>query len=54
MKKDLENKLIALINKPGYQPVRFNILAKKLGLKSSEYQPFKPLIKELVRQGRIS
>ena len=37
MKKDIENKLIALINKPGYQPVRFNILAKKLGLKSAEY-----------------
>ena len=53
MKKDLENKLIALINKPGYQPARFNIIAKKLGLKSAEFAPFKLVIKELVRQGRI-
>ena len=53
MKKDLENKLIAFVNKPGYQPVRFNIVAKKLGLKSSEYSSFKSLIKELVRQGRL-
>jgi ribonuclease R len=53
MKKDLENKLIALINRPGYTPARFNILAKKLELKASELGPFKSLIKDLVRQGRI-
>src|SRR5271168_4119219 len=53
MKKDLENKLIALINKPGYKPARFNILARKLDLKSSDFSAFKQLIKELVRQGRI-
>ena len=53
MKKDLEARLVALINKHGYQPVRLNVLAAKLDLKAAEFKSFKSLLKDLQRQGRL-
>jgi ribonuclease R len=52
--EEIENELLALINKPGYQPVKPRVIAKRLKLDEEESRELKRVIKRLVKAGRVS
>ena len=51
---ELTESLLNLVRAPGYKTAKPKILAKQLGVPDDELQPFKKLIKRLVKQGRLA
>src|SRR6516225_8900849 len=51
--RDLAENILAHISKKRYQPLKPKALARKLGLPQSEYQHFRALLKDMVREGRL-
>jgi ribonuclease R len=50
---DLQTRILGAIAQPSYHPVKPKALARKLELPNSEYEVFKDVLKELIRQGRV-
>lgn len=51
---NLETKILTELSAKNYQPLKPKLLARKLGLKSSDYGAFRKVLKELIRQGRVA
>jgi ribonuclease R len=51
---DLTNELLQFVNRPKYRPAKPRQLAKKLDLPEYRLRDFKRLIKNLVKQGKLS
>ena len=50
---ELEQAVLQLVNRPGYQPVKPRVIAKKLGLTLEQPKEFKKVIKQLVKKGKL-
>jgi ribonuclease R len=50
---DLAEKIVALVGKRSYQPVKPKMLARKLGVTTPQYAEFKRALRSLLRDGRI-
>jgi ribonuclease R len=50
---DLATKILALVSKASYQPVKPKSLARTLGVPAPEYIHFKKVLKDLIREGRL-
>ena len=53
-KKEMELKILALVNADGYQPVKPKVIARRLKLDALGERDLKRAIKELIKQGRIA
>ena len=49
----LADAVLRFVNRPGYQPVKPRVIAKKLGIEKDQKSDFKRVIKRLVRKGQI-
>jgi len=49
----LPDAIVALVNKPTYQPIKPKGLARRLGVPQSAYPHFRKVLKELVESGRV-
>lgn len=52
--QDLEAQLLNFVTRPGYQPVKPRIIAKKLGLAKERVPELRQAVKRLVRQGKVA
>lgn len=50
----LEERVLAYIQRPGYQPVKPRVIAKKLGLPDEQVADLRRAVKRLAKQGRIA
>ena len=53
-KKEMELKILALVDADGYQPVKPKVIARKLKLDAAGERDLKRAIKELVKRGKIA
>src|SRR5215469_3375820 len=51
---DLTNLLVGFVNRPQYRPAKPRQLAKKLDVPEHRLRDFKRLIKDLVKQGKLT
>ncbi|MGH7136069.1 MAG: hypothetical protein ACREHD_10035, partial [Pirellulales bacterium] len=51
---ELANELLAFVGRPKYRPAKPRQLAKKLNVPEHRWREFKRLIKDLVKQGKLS
>ncbi len=51
---DLADAILSLVAKKSYQPIKSKALARKLGLPQSDYRRFRQVLKELVKEGRVT
>jgi len=49
----MNDQILRIVTKPGYQPVKPKSLAKKLGIPDDEYHEFRVALKDLMKAGRI-
>lgn len=54
LNEELARRLIDYISRPGYQPVKPRVIAKKLELDDQQRDELRIIVKKLVKQGRIS
>src|SRR5437763_6128504 len=50
---DLEERVLAFITRPGYQPVKPKVIAKKLGLTKDEVAELKRVLRQLIKRGQV-
>src|SRR6266480_2726454 len=50
---DLEQRVVAFITRPGYQPVKPKVIAKKLGLAKDEVVELKRILRTLIKSGQV-
>ncbi len=50
---DLEQRVLAYITRPGYQPVKPKVIAKKLGLSKDEVVELKRILRKLIKRGQV-
>src|SRR5216110_2386646 len=50
---DLEQRVLAFITRPGYQPVKPKVIAKKLGLTKDEVVELKRVLRQLIKRGQV-
>lgn len=48
-----EKKILALIAKPSYEPVKPKVLARRLGITDAQYAEFRQVLRTLIRQKRV-
>lgn len=51
---DLEQAILELVRRPGYQPIKPRVIAKRLGVAKDEADEIKKIVKRLVRQGQLA
>lgn len=52
--KSFEKKVAVYVSDPDYRPVRIRELARKLGIKSAEYNSFRRAVKEMIADGKLA
>ncbi len=50
---DLEQRVLAYIARPGYQPVKPKVIAKKLGLSKDDVVELKRVLRKLIKRGQV-
>ena len=50
---DLEGQILSALSAKNYTPVKPKVLARRLGLGSSQYDQFRRTLRELLKKGRI-
>jgi ribonuclease R len=50
---DLQQRILELVSRPGYQPVKPRVIAKKLGLPPEAKEDVRKAIKRLIKQGKV-
>ena len=49
----LEQRILKIVNRPDYQPVKPRVIAKRLGLPKDEVKTLRRLIKQMAKQGKV-
>lgn len=50
----LESQILATVGEPQYKPLKLKALARRLNLPDDAYTPFRKIVKDLLKQGRLA